>query len=83
MWTVAERLPHGGLRAQLAAAVAVVTLLALGVSFAAVYGATGSRLRSQLDAQLRTQGAEWRQFIAGATPSGCSRRAARRWAGST
>ena len=67
---MAERLPHGGLRAQLAAAVAVVTLVALGVSFVAVYGATGSRLRSQLDAQLRTQGAEWRQFIAGATLSG-------------
>jgi two-component system OmpR family sensor kinase len=63
---VADRLPHGGLRAQLAAAIAVITLVALGVSFVAVYDTTGSRLRSQLDAQLRIQGAEWRQFTAGA-----------------
>ena len=75
---MAERLPRGGLRAQLAAAIAVVTLVALGASFLAVYGATGSRLRSQLDAQLRTQSAEWHQFIAGAdlsTPAAVRARA--------
>jgi signal transduction histidine kinase len=53
------------LRAQLVLAIATVTLIAVGASFLALYDSTGSRLRSQLDAQLRTQAAEWRRFIAG------------------
>jgi signal transduction histidine kinase len=38
--------------------------LGVGGSFLAVYGATGSRLRAQIDAQLRTQVAEWQQSAA-------------------
>ena len=60
-----RRLLPGGLRAQLALAIALVTLAAVGATFLALYGGTSSRLRSQIDAQLRTQAAEWRQFTAG------------------
>jgi signal transduction histidine kinase len=56
----------GGLRAQLALAIALVTLLGVGASFLALYSGTSARLRGQIDAQLRTQAAEWRQFAAGA-----------------
>ena len=56
----------GGLRAELALAIALVTAIAVGASFLALYSGTGSRLRSQVDAQLRTQAAEWRQSSAGA-----------------
>ena len=58
-----RRLP-GGLRAQLAVAIAVVTALGVGASFLALYSGTTSRMRAQIDAQLRTQQAEWRQFTA-------------------
>jgi len=77
---VNRRLPHGGLRAQLAVAIALVTLLAVGASFVALYGRTGSRLRGELDTQLRTQATDWRRFIAGAklnTPAAVERAAAR------
>jgi two-component system OmpR family sensor kinase len=77
---VNRRLPHGGLRAQLAVAIALVTLLAVGASFLALYGRTGSRLRGELDTQLRTQATDWRRFIAGAklnTPAAVERSAAR------
>ena len=57
---------RGGLRAELALAIAIVTAIGVGASFLALYGGTGSRLRAQLDAQLRTQAAEWRQATAGA-----------------
>ena len=69
-----------GLRAQLAAAIALVTAVAVGASFLALYSGTGSRLRGQIDAQLRTQAGEWRQFAAGAdlsTPSSFERTARR------
>lgn len=58
------RLP-GGLRTQLAVAIALVTAVGVAASFAALYSATGSRLRSQIDTQLRTQLAEWRLFTEG------------------
>jgi signal transduction histidine kinase len=45
-------------------AIALVTLLAVGATFLALYGGTSSRLRAQIDAQLRTQAAEWRLFTA-------------------
>ena len=51
-----------GLRAQLALAIALVTAVAVGASFLALYSGTGSRLRSLIDAQLRTQAAEWHLF---------------------
>jgi signal transduction histidine kinase len=38
--------------------------LAVGASFIALYSGTTSRLRAQIDAQLRTQLSEWRQFTA-------------------
>ena len=57
-----RRLFPGGLRAQLALAIALVTAIAVGASFLALYSGTSSRLQSQIDAQLRTQAAEWHQF---------------------
>ncbi len=57
---------RGGLRAELALAIAIVTAIGVGASFLALYGGTGSRLRAQLDSQLRTQAAEWHQATAGA-----------------
>jgi signal transduction histidine kinase len=62
---VASRLLPGGLRAQLATAIALVTALALGLSFLAVYRGTGARLRDQIDADLTTQVAEWDRLRAG------------------
>jgi two-component system OmpR family sensor kinase len=61
---VARRLLPGGLRAQLALAIAFVTLVAVGASFLALYSGTTARLRAQIDSQLRTQLSEWRQFTA-------------------
>ena len=72
---------HVGLRAELAIAIALVTAVAVGATFLALYSGTGSRLRAQLDSQLRTQAAEWRQSTAGtdlSTP-GALERAARRF----
>jgi signal transduction histidine kinase len=66
---VRERLPSLGLRARLAASIAVVAAVAVGASFVAVYGGTGSRLRALIDTSLRTQSAEWRQFSARASLS--------------
>jgi two-component system, OmpR family, sensor kinase len=61
---VVRRLVPSGLRAQLALAIALVTLLAVGATFLALYGGTTSRLRAQIDSQLQTQAAEWRVFTA-------------------
>ena len=61
---MARRLLPGGLRGQLALAIALVTLLAVGATFLALYSGTSSRLRAQIDAQLHTQAAEWRLFAA-------------------
>ncbi|MGN6170255.1 MAG: sensor histidine kinase [Solirubrobacteraceae bacterium] len=61
---MARRLFPRGLRGQLAVAIALVTLLAVGATFLALYSGTSSRLRAQIDAQLRTQAAEWRVFTA-------------------
>ncbi len=58
-----DRLPRGGLRAQVAAAIALVSMLAIGVTFVALYAGTGSRLRGQVDAQLRTQADEWQATL--------------------
>ncbi len=72
---------HVGLRAELAIAIALVTAVAVGATFLALYSGTASRLRAQLDSQLRTQAAEWRQSTAGtdlSTP-GALERAARRF----
>ena len=61
---VARRLLPGGLRAQLAVAIALVTAVGIGASFLALYSGTGARLRAQIDSELRTQVSEWRQFVA-------------------
>ena len=76
-----RRLLPTGLRAQLAIAIAVVTALAVGASFLALYSGTTSRLRSQIDSQLRTQAAEWRQFAAHAdlSPPAALEQTARRF----
>lgn len=75
-----RRVPPGGLRTQLALAISLVTIVAVGASFLAVYSGTTSRLRSQIDTQLRTQVSEWRQLTAGSdlsTPGALERTASR------
>ncbi len=75
---VLRRVLPGGLRAQLALAIALVTALAVAGSFIVAYSATGSRLRGQIDAQLGTQVSEWQQFAARAdlsTPAALQRAA--------
>jgi len=77
---VARRLRPAGLRGQLALAIALMTTLGVGASFLVLYSGTGARLRAQIDAQLRTQAAEWRQFATGAdlsTPTALRTTAAR------
>jgi len=59
---MARRLVPGGLRTQLALAIALVTTLGVGASFLALYSGLGTRLVSQIDADLRTQLAEFNQF---------------------
>jgi two-component system, OmpR family, sensor kinase len=61
---VLRRALPGSLRAQLAVAIAVATAIGIGGSFLAVYSVTGSRLRAQIDSELRVQVSEWRQFTA-------------------
>jgi signal transduction histidine kinase len=81
---VARRLLPGGLRAQLALAIALVTMFGVAASFLALYSGTSARLRAQVDAQLRTQALEWRQFSARTglpTPSALEKLAARFIAG--
>jgi two-component system, OmpR family, sensor kinase len=75
---MARRLVPGSLRAQLALAIALVTILAVGASFIALYSGTSARLQAQIDSQLRTQLAEWRQLTARsrlATPGAVKRTA--------
>jgi two-component system, OmpR family, sensor kinase len=75
---VVRRLLPGGLRAQLALAIALVTALGVGASFLALYSGTSSRLRAQIDSALRTQASEWRQLTAHAdlsTPAALQRAA--------
>ena len=67
---MARRLLPGGLRAQLASAIALVTALALALSFLAVYRGTGARLRDRVDEDLVTQVSEWDQLRAGAELAG-------------
>ena len=61
---MARHLLPGSLRVQLALAIALVTLLAVGATFLVLYSGTSSRLRAQIDAQLHTQEEEWRLFTA-------------------
>jgi len=77
---VTRRLLPGSLRAQLALAIALLTALALGLSFLALYGGTGSRLRDRIDEDLATQVVEWDQVRAGSdvsTPRALERTARR------
>ncbi|MGZ4288508.1 MAG: sensor histidine kinase [Solirubrobacteraceae bacterium] len=77
---MARTLLPGGLRAQLAAAIALVTALGVGLSFLALYSGTGSRLSAQIDTGLRLQISEWNQFAARAdlsTPAALERTARR------
>jgi signal transduction histidine kinase len=54
----------GSLRAQLAVAIALVAIVVVGASFFALYRGATARLQTQIDGQLRTQLAEWRQLTA-------------------
>lgn len=77
---MARRLRPGGLRTELALAIALVTILSVLATFFALYGGTTSRLRAQIDSQLRTQRLEWRQFTAGSdlsTPAAVQRAGSR------
>jgi signal transduction histidine kinase len=76
-----RRLAPAGLRAELTAAIALVTAVAVGATFLALYNGTGSRLQGELDSQLRTQAAEWHQATARADLSSPAalERAARRF----
>jgi len=77
---MARSLLPGGLRAQLVWAIALITAAAVGLSFVAVYRVTGARLQDRIDAELRTQVAEWDQLRDGtalSTPSDVSRTALR------
>ena len=78
---MARRLLPTGLRAQLALAIAVVTAVGVGASFLALYSGTTARLRGEIDSQLRTQAAEWRQFAARSdlSPPAALERTARRF----
>ena len=80
---MAKRLLPASLRAQLALAIALITALALGLTFLAVYRGTGSRLQDRIDQDLATQASEWEQMRAGRRPLDAGRgRAARRAASS-
>ena len=61
---MARRLVPASLRSQLALAIALITALALGLTFVAVYRGTGSRLQDRIDQDLATQAAEWQQMRA-------------------
>jgi two-component system OmpR family sensor kinase len=81
---VIRRLLPTDLRAQLAIAIALVTAVGVLATFLALYAGTTSRMRSQVDAQLRTQQAEWQQLRAHAavsSPAALQRTAARFIAG--
>ena len=62
---MARRLLPASLRTQLALAIALITALALGLTFVAVYRGTGSRLQDRIDQDLATQASEWEQMRAG------------------
>lgn len=84
MLPVTRRLLPTDLRTQLAIAIALVTAAGVLATFLALYTGTTSRLRAQVDAQLRTQQAEWQQLRAHSdvsTPAGLQRTATRFIAG--
>lgn len=75
-----SRLPRGGLRAQLALAIALITAAALGVTFLAVSEGTDAELRDRIDEDLATQVTEWEQMTVGqdlSTPEAVERAARR------
>jgi two-component system OmpR family sensor kinase len=57
-----------GIRARLTAAIALITLAALGAAFVAVYQGTGSDLRQQIDRDLGEDAGALIQRVAGARP---------------
>ena len=64
----------------MALAISLVTALAVAASFLAVYNGVSSRLRAQIDSELRTQVSEWKQFTARSdlsTPAALERTATR------
>ena len=69
---MARRLRLGGLRARLAVAIAAILVVAVGVTFVAVYRGTGARLRGQIDRDLRGDVAT---FASRGVPAGSGPRA--------
>lgn len=65
----ARHLGLRGLRPRLAAWIAGITIVAVGVSFLALYRGTGSDLRHRIDAELQTQTQDYMQRVAGNTES--------------
>ncbi|WOP17705.1 ATP-binding protein [Raineyella sp. LH-20] len=59
-----SRLTHLGLRAQLALAIVVVTVVGVTASFLALYADTGRHMSAQIDSDLERQLREWNQFRA-------------------
>jgi signal transduction histidine kinase len=57
------------MRTHVAVAIIAVTVVGIGASFLALYHGTGSRLRSQIDAELRSEAARWSRETAHATLS--------------
>lgn len=66
---MARRLLPGSLRSQLALAIALVTALAVGLTFLALYRGTASHLLDRIDEDLAAQVGEWNQLRAGRTLS--------------
>ena len=77
---MARRFLPGGVRAQLALAIAALTALVVSLGFVAVYRVTGAQLRARIDEEIATQSAEWRDLRAGldlSTPAAVERAARR------
>ena len=65
-----------GLRAQLALAIALITVAVVGASFVAIHQGTGSELERRIDTDLKTDADEFTQKIVGvSTPSDLERAA--------
>jgi two-component system OmpR family sensor kinase len=64
MRRVFERVASVGLRWRLAGWIAVVTLISIGIVFAAVYGGTGTQLRQQIDREIAGDAGEFAHNLA-------------------
>jgi len=72
-----DRLAPGGIRLRLVLAISAVSAITVGASFIALHAGTGSDLRAQIDRDLRTQYAEFRQQVIDSGRAADPRRLAR------